>query len=63
MVDWMNERGIKKLDFFLIRAYCEENGEVLFHLVTFIVCMHVCWHLPEEFICGVSGLYNQGRNS
>lgn len=41
---------------------CLLPHEWLLSLVTFVVGMHVWWYLPEEFICGVSGLYNQGRN-
>lgn len=41
---------------------CLFSYECLLSLVTFVVGMHVCWCLPEKFICGVSGLYNQGRN-
>lgn len=60
---WMSEWGIKILDFFQICVCRKENGELWFHLVTSIVGMHVCWLLPEEYICGINGLHNQGRNS
>lgn len=60
--EWMDEWGIKILDLFQICVYWEESGELWFCLVTFIVNMHVFWPLPEEYICGLSGIYNQGRN-